>query len=65
MTTWMQVMAVVKDLDERRRRGPALDGRDAERLVTMLLDFHRDVVIKTPSSDTTAAVRSPEGRPKV
>jgi hypothetical protein len=56
MTTWMQVIAVVKELDDRRRRGLNLDGRDAEKLVTMVLDFHQKAVIKTPSSDVTPAV---------
>jgi hypothetical protein len=62
MTTWMQVMAVVRQLDERRRSGTVLEGRDADQLVTLLLDFHQKVVVKTPSGEMPAP---PVADPKV
>jgi hypothetical protein len=63
MTTWMQVMAVVRALDAKRRGGQPLEGRDAESLVTMLLDFHgRAVEPPTMPDSASPAPRGASGR---
>ena len=48
MMTWMQVMAEVRRLDQQRRHEGRISGADAERLVTMLLEFHSQA-LETPS----------------
>jgi hypothetical protein len=53
-TTWMQVMALVRRLDEKRRREGRIGEREAEELVTLLLDFHRQTVARSPSGEMTA-----------
>ena len=50
MTTWIQVMTLVRELEDRRRAGKHLSGDDAERLVGMLLDFNRQAVEAVPES---------------
>ena len=54
MTTWMQVMALVRELDDKRRRREELTKDDAERLVAMLLDFHMGTVEALPNKNGTA-----------
>ena len=51
MATWMDVMALVRALQDKRGRGQALDGDDAERLVALLLEFHGRAVASTPVPD--------------
>jgi len=61
MTTWIQVMAQVRRLDEQRRQHGRIDERDADQLVTMLLEFHGQAVVTSPSGEMPAA-RAPEGK---
>jgi hypothetical protein len=56
VTTWMQVMAFVRQLDERRRTGAGVTPADADKLVTMLLDFHAQTVARTASTADMPAV---------
>lgn len=51
MTTWIQIMAQVRLLDEQRRVEGRLREGDAEQLVTMLIDFHQQAVASTPSRE--------------
>jgi hypothetical protein len=48
-TTWIQIMRFAKALDEGRRAGLAIESRDAERLVSMLLDFQRRALHERPT----------------
>jgi hypothetical protein len=41
VTTWMEIMREMQRLDSLRTSGKRLNEDDAERLVTMLLAFHR------------------------
>ncbi len=61
MTTWMQVMALVRRLDEKRHREGRIGDRDAEQLLTMILDFHKQTVARSPSGEMSA-VRPVEER---
>jgi hypothetical protein len=61
MTTWIQVMTQVRRIDEQRRRQGRIDEGDADRLVTMLLEFHGQAVATSPPGDA-APVRAPEGK---
>jgi hypothetical protein len=49
MVTWMQIMAEVRRLDDKRKLGEHLGEDDATRLVAMLLDFHDQAVVKVPT----------------
>jgi hypothetical protein len=60
MTTWMQVMAFVRRLDEQRRRDGHVTPSDADELVTMLLDFHKQTVAHSASSAEMAPVVPPQ-----
>jgi hypothetical protein len=51
MTTWIDVMALARALRDKRASGESLDGQDAERLVTLLFNFHERAVAFTPSSE--------------
>ncbi|HEY5243434.1 MAG TPA: hypothetical protein VIJ22_18265 [Polyangiaceae bacterium] len=51
MTTWIDVMKLAQALRAKRDAANELDGQDAERLLTMVLDFHRRAVVATPSSE--------------
>jgi hypothetical protein len=62
MTTWIQVMAHVRRLDEQRRLEGRINERDADQLVTMLLEFHEQAVVALPSPSDASAVRAPEGK---
>jgi hypothetical protein len=53
-TTWMQVMALVRKLDEKRHREGRIGERDADELISLLLDFHRQTVARTPSGEMGA-----------
>jgi hypothetical protein len=48
MTTWIDVMELAASLRAKRNAGQALEGRDAERLLDALLDFHEKAVAWTP-----------------
>jgi hypothetical protein len=48
MVTWMQIMAEVRRLDDKRKGGEPLSGEDAAGLVAMLLDFHWQAIAKVP-----------------
>ncbi len=54
MTTWMQVMALVRRLDEKRRREGSLGDRDAEQLITLILDFHEQTIARPPPGEVGA-----------
>ncbi|HLK41207.1 MAG TPA: hypothetical protein VKU41_30860 [Polyangiaceae bacterium] len=56
MTTWIQIMAHVRRLDEQRREKGRIDDGDAQALVTMLLEFHRHAVQISPSGEMPAVV---------
>ena len=58
MTTWIQVMTFVRELDDQRRAGRQLSGNDAERLVGMLLDFHERAVEAVPESSQAGQRRA-------
>ena len=60
MTTWMQVMALVRRLDEKRHREGRVGDRDADQLVSMLLDFHKQTVARPPSGEMSPV--TPEDR---
>jgi hypothetical protein len=51
MTTWIDVLAFAHELRDRRDGGQALDGGDADRLLTVLLAFHERAVASTPPPD--------------
>jgi hypothetical protein len=57
MTTWIQVMAEVRAMDDRRRSGKGLDGADAEKLVSMILEFHKQAVAISASGEYVATVQ--------
>jgi len=59
MTTWMQVMALVRRLDDKRIREGRIGDKDAQQLVALLLDFHKQTVARTPSGEMSAT--SPPG----
>jgi hypothetical protein len=48
VVTWMQIIAEVQRVDAKRKRGEHFTQEDTERLITMLLDFHRGTVLKVP-----------------
>lgn len=48
VVTWMQIMAEVRRLDDKRKRGEHLGEEDAAGLVAMLLDFHNQAVVSVP-----------------
>jgi hypothetical protein len=48
-TTWIQIMRFARALEEGRRAGLAIESRDAERLVSMLLDFQRRALHERPT----------------
>jgi hypothetical protein len=50
--TWIQVMDLVRKLDEKRRAGEHLSELDADGLVTLLLAFNEGVVCALPTSET-------------
>lgn len=54
MTTWMQVMALVRRLDDKRVREGRIGDKDAAQLVSLLLDFHKQTVARTPSGEMPA-----------
>jgi hypothetical protein len=60
MVTWMQIMAEVRGLDDKRKGGEALSHEDAAGLVAILLDFHLQAVAKvpTPSRPSMKATRT-------
>jgi hypothetical protein len=64
MITWMQVIAEVRRLDDKRRSGEPLSEGDAAGLVAMVLDFHHQAVKKvpTPSRPSMKATRLGKGR---
>lgn len=51
LVTWAEVMDLVKELDRKRSAGERVTERDADRLVTMLLAFHKGVVCALPTSE--------------
>ncbi len=51
MTTWIDVMKLAQALRAKRDGANELDGQDAERLLTMVLDFHRRAVVATPITE--------------
>jgi hypothetical protein len=51
MTTWIDVMNLAQALRAKRDSGQVLDAEDADRLSTMVLDFHRRAVVSTPTPD--------------
>jgi len=61
--TWMQVMTFVRRLDEQRQRGEPILATDSERLVSMLLEFHRQTIARTPSGEMEA-VHPPGSSPQ-
>ena len=63
-TTWIQIMRFARALEDGRRAGLGIESRDAERLVTMLLDFQRRALHERPTPPqgvpvTTAASMAP------
>jgi hypothetical protein len=48
MATWVQVMDLVQVMDETRRAEGRIGEADADRLVTMLLQFQRQLVGSRP-----------------
>lgn len=48
MVKWMQIMAEVRRLDDKRKCGDGLSQEEAAGLLTMLLDFHHQAVDKVP-----------------
>ena len=48
-TTWIQIMRFARALDEGRRTGQGIDARDADQLVSMLLDFQRRALHERPT----------------
>jgi hypothetical protein len=64
MVTWMQIMTEVRRLDDKQKGGERLDEEDAAGLVAMLLDFHRQAVVKlpTPSRPTLQATSQGKSR---
>jgi hypothetical protein len=63
MTTWMQVMALVRRLDEKRHREGRVGDRDADQLVSMILDFHKQTIAQSQSGEMSAVKPPPEDRP--
>ncbi|HEY3818778.1 MAG TPA: hypothetical protein VGL81_16520 [Polyangiaceae bacterium] len=51
MTTWIDVIKLAETLRGKKEGGHALDGNDADRLLTMVLDFHRRAVLAVPTAD--------------
>jgi hypothetical protein len=49
MVTWMQIMAEVRRLDDKKKGGEHLSEADAAELVAMLLDFHSQAVVTAPT----------------
>jgi hypothetical protein len=49
MVTWMQIMAEVTRLDDKRKGGEHLSQEDAAGLVAMVLDVHNHAVEKLPT----------------
>lgn len=47
-------MALVRRLDDKRRREGRIGEREAEELVALLLEFHRQTVARTPSGEMGA-----------
>jgi hypothetical protein len=62
MVTWMQIMVEVRRLDGRQKRGEHLGEEDAARLVTMLLDFHNQAVMKVPTPSRPSLKLTGQGR---
>jgi hypothetical protein len=48
-TTWIQIMRYARALDDGRRAGVGIEPGDAERLVTMLLEFQRRALHERPT----------------
>jgi hypothetical protein len=62
MTTWVQVMALVRRLDDKRVREGRIGDSDAQQLVAMILDFHKQTVARAaeagaPPQDRIAGTR--------
>jgi hypothetical protein len=55
MAIWIDVMGVARALRDKRDGGQPLDGEDADRLLTVLLDFHERAVVSTPQTERPAA----------
>ncbi len=55
-TTWIQIMRFARALDEGRRTGQGIDARDADQLVSMLLDFQRRALHERPTLPPEAPV---------
>ena len=49
MVTWMQIIAEVRRLDDKQKRGEHLSEEDGSGLVAMLLDFHNQAVANVPA----------------
>jgi aminoglycoside phosphotransferase family enzyme len=62
MTTWMQVMALVRRLDDKRVREGRIGDSDAQQLVAMILDFHKQTVARPPSGEMNAVTSIQEDR---
>jgi hypothetical protein len=58
-TTWIQIMRFARALEEGRRAGLAIESRDAERLVSMLLDFQRRALHERPTPAQGVSSGSP------
>ena len=55
-TTWIQIMRFARALEDGRRTGSGIESRDAERLVTMLLDFQRRALHERPTPPQGLAI---------
>jgi hypothetical protein len=62
MTTWVQVMALVRRLDDKRVREGRIGDSDAQQLVAMILDFHKQTVARPPSGEMNALTSIQEDR---
>jgi hypothetical protein len=63
-TTWTQVMALVRRLDEKRQREGRVGDKDADQLITMLLAFHQQSIARSPSGEMPALIVPPPDPPQ-
>jgi hypothetical protein len=61
LVTWMQIMVEVRRLDDKRKTAEHLSEDDAEKLVSMLLDFHNQAVEKVPEPSTPSLKMAGQG----
>jgi hypothetical protein len=56
--TWIEVIELAREMEERRRQTGQVGEAEAKRLLTMVLDFHQHAVAGMPST----GARSTTGR---